>query len=188
MLKIAVIGAGSVRCSPAVIASLANYYGERQLEVRLFDADEERLDLFDRFARVCFASGQAPHDVVATSDIEEALEGVHGAIVQIGYNCARQFLKSAEGDVVSQAMGPLLQPLPPTAKVLSLFGERVVLPVENYDSIDWPAEPDEDMRRAMPHQLLRWIRQEEYLHDYLKEFLNSPVKEWLDESKWVDAE
>lgn len=188
MLKIAVIGAGSVRCSPAVLASLANYYGERQLEVRLYDADEERLDLFDRFARVCFASGQAPHDVVSTTDIEEALEPVHGAVVQVGYNCARKLLKTAEDDIVPQAIATLLQPLPPTAKVLSLFGERIVLPVDSYDSIDWPAEPDEDTRRAMPHQLLRWIRQEEYLHDFLREYLHSPVKEWLDESQWVDAE
>ncbi len=184
MLKLAVIGAGSIRCSPAVIASLANYYGERLLEVRLYDADEERLDLFDRFARVCFASGQAPHVVFSTPDIEEALECVDAALVQVGTNCARKFLEAKEGDPVPAAIASLLQPLPPSARVLSLFGERLVLPIENYDSIDWPAEPDEEVRRATPHQILRWIRQEEYMHEYLREFEHSPVKEWLDETQW----
>ena len=34
--------------------------------------------------------------------------------------------------------------------------------------------------RALPHQLLRWIRGEEYLHEFLAEHEKSPIRDWLE--------
>src|SRR4051794_39669255 len=93
IMRLAILGGGSVRCSPAVLASLATYFGERPLEIRMFDADVERLDLFDRLARLCFAMTKNPHTLISTTDAVEATEAADRVILQVGENCARKYLK-----------------------------------------------------------------------------------------------
>lgn len=90
--RLAILGAGSLRCGPPTLAALANYFGEHDLEVRLWDADEERLDLADRLARTMFVVEEAKHLLVAASDVREALDQADAAILMVEHYCARRFL------------------------------------------------------------------------------------------------
>src|SRR5579872_2570625 len=93
--RIAVLGAGSVRSMPAISSSLAAYFGERPLSVSLFDGDEERLDLFDRFCRILFTFNRAGHTLSSTLDPVEAMDGAERIILCVGQNCAVRYFRAA---------------------------------------------------------------------------------------------
>lgn len=185
MTKLAIVGAGSVRCSPAVLASLATYFGERPLEIRLYDADEERLDLFDRYARLLFQMTKATHRLLYRPDLREALLEADAVLLQMGENCAKKMLKSEGRQAglapIEEALDLVGQLVPEDAEVLSLQ-----LPSDHPDwpaivKADWPPEPSETERRAWPHQILRWIKGEEHPYAWLAEHERSPIKSWLDD-------
>lgn len=92
-VRLVVLGIGSVRCAPPIVFALAGYFGERDLEVRLYDEDRERLDLFDALARKAFAFESSKHGLLAFDDAYEALEGADLVVFAIGENCARKFLR-----------------------------------------------------------------------------------------------
>jgi len=129
-IHLAILGAGSIRCTVPVLAALATYFGERPMEITLYDADEERLDLFDRLGRVCFFSAKSTHLLKSTTDYKEALEGVDLVVVQIGENCARKYLKEnrrqgfaelGRASLIEQAVDDLLRDINPTIPVMSLI-------------------------------------------------------------------
>ncbi len=187
-VKIAVLGAGSVRCMPPVISALATYFGERPLEIRLYDSDEERLDLMDRFARHCFHFNDATHEVLYRPDPKEALEGADRIILQVGRNCARKYLRvpyaeaSNQGDkLVIRTLDALLDDLPPEVDVLSLQRMSVKVPLAFYRRLDWPGEPTDEDLRWLPHQILRWIKSEEQIYKFLEEQEEAPLKLWLND-------
>ena len=204
------MGAGSVRCSPPVIAALATYFGERPLEIRLYDSDEERLDLFDRMARWMFASTKAPHRVLHRLDPREALEKADRVILQVGTNCARKYMRAIgqlpgaddfdyheppgslqkdgylplrhDAALVQRAIEAYLLDIPADAEVLSLQNPAVALPAEvRFRTVSWPSEISLEERLAVPHQILRWMRGEDYAHSYLSTVERSPLKAWLDD-------
>jgi hypothetical protein len=184
------LGAGSVRCSPAVIASLATYFGERPLEIRMYDADLERLDLFDRLARLCFIMTKNGHNLVSTTDSAEAIEGANRVVLQVGDNCARKYLKErhrmgiadlAPSAMIEQAVEEMLGEVPVDADILSLQRPDIAIPRLRYYRLDWLGEPTPAERFSFPHQALRWIRGEEYTHEFLREHERSPFKRWLDD-------
>jgi hypothetical protein len=37
------------------------------------------------------------------------------------------------------------------------------------------------MRAALPHQILRYINGEEYLHEFLRQWDHAPLRAWLDD-------
>lgn len=209
---LAVLGAGSVRCSPPVIAALASYFGERPLEIRLYDSDEERLDLFDRFARACFNLTKATHALSGHLDPKEALDNADRVVLQVGTNCARKYLRASgklksamandfqepagslqkdgylplahDTAMIQDALQFLLPNITPDSDVLSLQEEAVQLPVgRRFRRTDWPPEPTLAERVAIPHQVLRWIKGEEYPHALIAESERSPLKAWLDDVK-----
>ena len=187
-IKIAVLGAGSVRCMPPVISALATYFGERPLEIRLYDSDEERLDLMDRFARHCFHFTEATHEILFRPDPKEALEGADRIILQVGRNCARKFLRVPyaealnQGDkLVTRTLDALLDNLPPETDVLSLQRKSVKVPLSFYRRMDWPGEPTDEELRWLPHQILSWIKSEEQIYKFLEEQEESPLKLWLND-------
>ncbi|HWA83843.1 MAG TPA: hypothetical protein VG820_10435 [Fimbriimonadaceae bacterium] len=193
--RLAILGAGSVRCSPAVIASLATYFGERPLEIRMFDADMERLDLFDRLARLCFVMTKNGHSLISTTDAAEAVEDANLIVLQVGENCARKYLKerhrmgiaNLDADaMIEQAVEEMLATVPAEVEVLSLQGPGVAIPRVTYHRVTWPPEPTLSERRALPHQALRWIRGEDYVHDLLYEFEQSPLKQWLNDPESLE--
>jgi hypothetical protein len=167
---------------------LATYFGERPLELRLYDADEERLDLFDRFARAAFLVNDTGHAVTAGTDPVEALEGAQRIILQVGENCARKEARASgasvatlESELISASLERLLEGREVYADVLSLEPREVRIPLSSYYRLDWPMEQDWETRMATPHQVLRWVRGEEQLYRVFEEYLNSPFKRWLDD-------
>jgi hypothetical protein len=184
----AILGVGSLRCAPPVFSALATYFGERPLEIRLYDADEERLDLMDRFARACFQSTRATHDVLYRPDPAEALEDVDRVVLMVGRNCARKFMRVKFADADSQSdalitgtLETLLKGLPSETDILSLERKSVVVPVPFYRRMDWPGEPADEDLRWLPHQILRWVKGEEMMYKFLEAEENSPFKAWLED-------
>ncbi len=90
------VGVGNLRCGPPVVASLAAWGPEMEVEVRLFDSNEERLDLMDRFARVCLDRTNAGHALKATSDPAEALEDADSVVLTVSEDCARRMKGAVE--------------------------------------------------------------------------------------------
>ncbi|HWD40878.1 MAG TPA: hypothetical protein VG944_18665 [Fimbriimonas sp.] len=187
VVNLAVLGAGSVRCMPPVIASLATYFGERPLDIRFWDADDERLDLFDRFARYCFNMNHCGHRLTSSDDWAEALAGATHVVLAIGPNCARKYLEKngsllGHGEtshvLVQRAATELIEESGVDASVLSLID---VQPAGRaWKSVDWPGEMSEAEQTAMPHQILRFLNGDEYPHDWFRQESASPLKAWLD--------
>jgi hypothetical protein len=189
-VKLAVMGAGSVRCTVPVLATLATYFGERPLEVALYDADEERLDLFDRFARTIFVANNNQHTVTASAEYEEVAEGADKMILQVGPNCAAKQLKKDRGrqnipadEALTATLDRILKDVFGDVQVVSLQGEDVAIPLPSYYRLDWPGSLSDDQRRALPHQVLRWIRAEDTLFELFRTYEHSPLKEWLEDAE-----
>lgn len=181
---------------PAIAASLASFFGERPLEVRLFDGDEERLDLFDRFCRLLFTFNRAGHSLVATCDPNEALEGTDRVIFCIGQNCAAKYYRAArkggvatgvELGLVDQLVELLAASIPDRVEALSLLGPSVPIPLPHYRSLQWPPEPSPERRATVPHQILRFLNGEDYPHALLSDSVQSPLKAWLEDADSVPA-
>jgi hypothetical protein len=186
-MKVAILGIGNVRCAPAIIASLSGYFGERPLEIHLWDSDEERLELFDRFARLCFNMTKSKHSLLASEVSEEAIDGSAGLLLAVGVNCARKFLKNrgsllghgeTDSVLVQRCVSELIGGASLDANILSLID--VEPDGHPWTQETWPPEPSDEARTVVPHQILRYLNGEEYAHDLLKRNASSPVTEWLD--------
>jgi hypothetical protein len=77
---------------PPVLAALAVWRPASDAEFRLFDANEERLDLFDRFFRACLDETGSEAPVRATTDLQEALEESTDVIVALNEDGSRRML------------------------------------------------------------------------------------------------
>ncbi len=184
----AILGAGSLRCMPPVVSALSTYFGERPLEIRLYDADEERLDLMDRLARHSFQLTKATHDLLYRPNPAEAIDGADRIVLMVGRNCARKFMRvkfsgvSSQDDLmITSTLGTLLANAPPEADILSLERKSVGVPVSFFRRMDWPGEMSDEDLRWLPHQILRWIKAEETLYEFLDAQEASPFKAWLDD-------
>ncbi len=164
-----------------VVASLATHFGEQDLEIAFFDADEERLDLVDRFARLAFSTTHATHALRSTYDPAEALEGAHLVVLHIGENCARKMLgvRRDQPDPTSRALQELVGLIPDDAHLLNLQAEP--LPVDGYFEMDWPPALNEAQKRAVPYQILRFLHGEDFVYELIKEHAGSPLKAWLED-------
>lgn len=188
-LRVALIGMGSTRCAAPIVGSLATYFGERSLELAFFDADAERLDLYERLARVCFRINDCTHSIRAAETSAEALESAARVVACIGPNCAAKALRIRKAaaarmdrdELVSKAVAAMLEGLPSDVPVLSLMGKEVAVPSNRVYRLDWPPPPDPDSRGFWGHQILRWIKGDEYMHAYIRSFESSPLKAWLDD-------
>jgi hypothetical protein len=47
--------------------------------------------------------------------------------------------------------------------------------------MDWPPHLSEGEKRAVPHQILRFLNGEEYVYALLREHADSPFKAWLND-------
>ena len=185
-VTLAIIGAGNVQCSSPVLATIASYFGERPLDVVLYDADEERLDLFDRLARTFFAFTKSGNTLASTTNADEALAEAELVIVQLDRHGAIKALgpkNSSAKNILGRALAKLLANASPSAEVLSLMDESVELPVPSFRRLTWPKPVNENETVAVPHQALRWIHGEEYPFEFFAEHEDSPLKLWLDDPK-----
>ena len=87
---VTIVGAGSLRCGPPVLASIAVKRFERPLEIRLFDANGERLDLMSRLALRLFEVTNSDHDVLKRSSLDEAMFETDAVIVSLYEDCAKR--------------------------------------------------------------------------------------------------
>jgi hypothetical protein len=158
------------------------------MEIALYDADEERLELFDMFARLAFSQNKTPHEVSASVDYSQVLDGASRVILQLDSNCAQKEARAGKHRVsadpakrVSATLERLKPLIANDAVVVSLLPPEVAISLGYYYRLDWPCQLDEDETRSLPHQVLRWIRGEEYLFDIFKKHDRSPLKAWLDD-------
>lgn len=79
-----------MRCGPPVLSALATWSPDDLVTIKLFDANEERLDLFDRFIRECLDKANTEHVVMATSQPEEALAQATDVLFCVHEDCARR--------------------------------------------------------------------------------------------------
>lgn len=179
-----------MRCTPTVIGALATCFGERPLDIRFWDADEERLDLFDRFARLCFTVTKSPHRLRSITDENEALDGAHLVLFQVGENCARKYLRSSRrqgtatlgGDaMIEQTVEHLASRVAAEALVLNLQRREIEFPISRYYQLEGTLEISPEERGTTPHQILRYLNGEEYLHEYFREHARSAVWRWFED-------
>ena len=130
---VTVVGAGNVRCGAPVLASLATLFPDSRLRVTLFDANEERLDLFHRLGVRLFENWNKEGTILASSDLTEALEGADAVILCPSEDCARRMT------------GPL------SIRVLAAFEE------ERLDA--WEMRRGDRNRPTRPDQLSEQTRQ-----------------------------
>jgi hypothetical protein len=119
-----VAGAGSLRCAPAVLASIAAPRFEHALEVRLFDANIERLDLMGRLLARMFELTRAQHVFSMHPNLALSLREADGAVLCLYEDCARRMTgKSATrvllpsepvdtGNISDLSRGDLNRPTP----------------------------------------------------------------------------
>ncbi len=164
MERLTVLGAGSVQYGPAICGGLACFFGERPLEIRFWDPDPERLDLFDRFARYLFKLNKTPHLLMSTEDAAEAIFGADRIVIGLDQHGAEMAQPAGTAEEVIAFLRPSF---PDGVAVLDLRRDASI------------PEPDEDALRALPHEIIRYLHGDEYAHDFLKEQQDSPVKQWL---------
>lgn len=191
MNRLTILGIGSLQSGPAIVGALATYFGERPLEVVLWDPDAERLELFDRFLRVACTFNQAIHLIRAVETAEEALEDAWRIVVSLDRNGAFRYLRSigkgsepipAHTHVVAEACRHLLVQIHPDAEVLEFTEEPTQLPVEFHYRLPAPAALTPEEKQALPYQIMRWIRGEDMLYEFLAAHDRSPIKAWLDDA------
>ena len=112
---VCVLGAGSVEYAPHAIVTLASLASEFLLDIRLFDANEERLDLLDRLGRVCLDMTKLGHSIRSSSDPAEMLEDADAVIFAMTEDCARRIaapgvdVEAADPDVTPETELPVLE-------------------------------------------------------------------------------
>lgn len=120
--RIVVLGAGSVRCGPLVVATLAAWKPRLPVEVCLFEPCEERLDLMDRLLHRYLDFFDSTHGAMATSDLLEACLGASGAVLTLHEEAARRMVGGGAQSVAQvdpfadgggSWLGDLNRPTPP---------------------------------------------------------------------------
>lgn len=190
--KIAVIGAGNIRCGAAILAGIFNASWGPEATLHLVDIHEEALDLFDRLARTFAEESETEFRILADSDMESALEDASHVFVAIGLGERREDFQSLElrdADDYDAARVEWLTPaLVAIAKALSLSREDVRvfnlvrptfltspllgIPVIN---LDWPEPLEEQERYRNLYQALRWVNGDDYASQELFRSKESPI-------------
>ena len=130
---IVVLGAGNLRCAPTVLASLAVWRPDDIVDIRLWDANEERLDLFDRLLRECLEKEGTEHSVRSSSDFVEELKDSTDVVFCVHEDCARRILGRTEpqlyfpespANLVDQVRGDPNKPTSP--ELLSRYTHEIL--------------------------------------------------------------
>lgn len=186
------VGAGSLRCAPEVLASLVHAGLPQESAVWLQDEHVEALDLAERLAHRLISEANLLLRVVATPDPVEALEGAEVVILCIGGGLReRRGWFAAEGsdeavgllrlERIRRAMTGLqsaLDRLPAGATVINLArptaesGRFLPCPAIH---LDWPEPLAGEERVPRAHQMLRWARGEDPLFDLLDRVATGPL-------------
>ncbi|MER3414001.1 MAG: hypothetical protein C4341_07160 [Armatimonadota bacterium] len=190
--RIVVLGAGSLRCAPEVLASLVQADLPQESAVWLQDEHAEALDLAERLAHRLVTESNLLLRVVATPDPAEALEGAETIILCVGGGLReREGWFAIEGDEeavellrlerIRRVMATLqsrLESLAEGVTVINLArptaqsGRFLPRPAIH---LDWPEPLPGEQRVPRAHQMLRWARGEDPMFDLLERVRNSPL-------------
>lgn len=187
-----ILGIGDPRCGMPAIGSLANYFGERPLEVRLYDCDAELLEMYDRLARIAFKYAKSPHRLVSTEDPVEALEQADRVVYQMGERStvkfAKQFGKAHDlpASAAQFACDELLGKVPAGAKVLSLASGDLTYPMGVFRLSGWPAAIADEWVPLVLHEVHRFILDEEPTFKLLQANERTPLIAWLDDPQTAE--
>lgn len=89
---VAVVGAGNVRTAPWVLASLASFYPDWPVEVRLHDTHPDQLMLATMLFERLVECKVAEPEMTPTSELDEALLGADDIVVTLCSNTARRMV------------------------------------------------------------------------------------------------
>lgn len=187
--RVAILGIGNLRTLYEIVGALATYFGERPLEVALWDADAERLDLFFHFLRFACTFNQNEHRIFASDDPAEMAAGASHVVICPDRNCAFRYLRSigrgsdpipAHTSAVGAACLELMSFVPEGASILEYTGEPVRLATPLHYRLDVPPELATAEKQAIPYDIMRWLRGEDFLHGFLRDAERSPLKTWLE--------
>lgn len=87
---VTIVGAGSLRCGPAVLSSVFAPRFEHPFELRLFDANLERLDLVTRLAGRMLDVTRTDHLIQTYVHLGESLRDADAVVVTLYEDCARR--------------------------------------------------------------------------------------------------
>jgi len=179
--NIAVIGAGSLSAAGPTLATLFGLPLDHGCRLSLYDSNAELLDLFDRVARAFAGVAGTPITILATSDVDEALESANTVVL-----CMEPSREPADAPVRAG-----LQSLAPTFEAVNVALKRLddplvinlVQPTEESGKlldalafhVDWPPMVPDDLAYASAHRALRWVRADEPAFVPLNEFRETPL-------------
>lgn len=105
-----------------VLAGVAGWIPDDLVTIKLFDASEERLDLFDRFLRECIDKSATEHVAMSTTSIAEAFDGATDVVFCVHEDCARRMMGRLQPElydppkpeaIPEQVLGDPNRPTPP---------------------------------------------------------------------------
>ncbi len=196
-MTLTILGAGNVLLAPQVMAALSNWLGER-LEITLYDADGERLDLMDRLARSFFQRNEREFGLRATDVLEESLEDSSRALILWDEHCLEILSSPPKPRPLGSRFIPTTYaefPEPEPENPDAEPSADAVRLLEGYPSVDFAAfasvaapvgvqvlpslEPFPGPAEFAPHQILRWIEGDDLPNHFLARHSESPVLDWI---------
>jgi len=181
--RIAVIGAGSLRAAGPVLATLFGLPLDPGCRLSLCDDHAELLDLYDRLARAFAGVAGTPITILATPDIEEAMEDANTIIL------CMEPMREAPGAPATAGLHDLvpaferINALLPNLKDPLVF--NLVIPVSESGKllnasafhIDWPPALPDDMAFTSSHKALRWVRADVPAFEPMQEYKETPLSQ-----------
>lgn len=166
-IKLALVGAGNVLTSPAIVGALSTYFGERHLAIHLWDADTERQDLIFRLAERAFEDTDSVNLLMSEPILSEALLDANLVILNPDENCRTKFAR-LHSETIEESVATIAM----TAHCLRIEPESLT---------GWPASVPDLEIATLPHQILRWILQDEHLGWVIEAKQGAPLHAWLNE-------
>lgn len=164
-----------MRLALGVLGGIASYFGERPLDVRLFDADPDFLNLSLRIGQSLLLIAQSVNRIAAYPELEIALEATHRVIYMaepspIARNPLATDLRTVD----------LFESIPPEVKILNLVEVESGNLSDSQTLLSWPKPMEGPSQLTFAFQILRWANGEEYPLEFLKNEDARPFHRWLD--------
>ena len=100
--RLAVIGFGDFASASYVAASIANFYGEREIEIFAWDENKERCDAMCRVLRIFLRTKQIRHKVYSIESRQSVLIGIQALVNCSGYPTGGLNLDAPMFDVMAE--------------------------------------------------------------------------------------
>ncbi len=197
--KIAVIGAGSLRCGMPVLASLFHCPLPQGTRLSLYDIHKEALDLLTRLARCLSAEADSKYEIEPAEELSWALDDATTIILCFGLGergrarwlnwlsdagvsdphsrlalLARAILLNPSFEALNEHLYSLNDSVTVINLVrpIELTGMLLAVPAIH---LNWPPEIAEERRIPMVHHILRLVRGDEYVAEELKSGAKTPL-------------